>query len=179
MSHSQLPVLFCFFIFGYKEYNQPDFGTDHLVTSMCRVVSCVAGIACLLWPACSFGKTVSLCRASFCILRTNLPVIPGISCLPTFDSNPMMKRTSFLGVSSRRSCRSSENCSTSASLALWFEAQIWITVILNGLPWKQTEIILLFSRLHPSIAFGTLVDYEGYSISSKGFLPTVIDIMVI
>ena len=27
--------------------------------------------------------------------------------------------------------------------------------------------------------FQTLVDYEGYSISSKGFLPTVVDIMVI
>ena len=25
----------------------------------------------------------------------------------------------------------------------------------------------------------SLVDYEGYSISSKGFLPTVVDIMVI
>ena len=25
----------------------------------------------------------------------------------------------------------------------------------------------------------TFVDYEGYSISSKGFLPTIIDIMVI
>ena len=25
----------------------------------------------------------------------------------------------------------------------------------------------------------SLVDYDGYSISSKGFLPTVIDIMVI
>ena len=26
---------------------------------------------------------------------------------------------------------------------------------------------------------GSFVDYDGYSISSKGFLPTVIDIMVI
>ena len=33
-------------------------------------------------------------------------------------------------------------------------------------------------RLHPSTAFWTLVDYEGYSISSK-FLPTVVDTMVI
>ena len=33
-------------------------------------------------------------------------------------------------------------------------------------------------RLHPSTAFWTLVDYEGYSISSKGFLPTAVDIMV-
>ena len=31
----------------------------------------------------------------------------------------------------------------------------------------------------PSTAFQTLVDYDGYSISSKGFLPTVVDLMVI
>ena len=31
----------------------------------------------------------------------------------------------------------------------------------------------------PSTAFLTLVDYEGYSISSKGFLTSVVDIMVI
>ena len=30
----------------------------------------------------------------------------------------------------------------------------YVTVILNGLPCKQTEIILLFLRLHPSTAFG-------------------------
>ena len=30
-------------------------------------------------------------------------------------------------------------------------------MILNGLPWKQTEIILSFLRLHPSTAFWTLV----------------------
>ena len=51
--------------------------------------------------------------------------------------------------------------------------------MLNGLPWKQTEMILSFLRLHPSTAFQTLVDYEGSSISFMGFLPTVVDIMVI
>ena len=49
----------------------------------------------------------------------------------------------------------------------------------NGLPWKQTTIFLSFWRLPPSTAFQTLVDYEAFSISSKGFLPTVVDIMVI
>ena len=34
-------------------------------------------------------------------------------------------------------------------------------------------------RLQPSTAFQTLVDYEGHSISSKLFLPTVVDIIVI
>ena len=47
-------------------------------------------------------------------------------------------------------------------------------MILNSLPWKQTEIILSFLKLYPSNAFWTLfVDYEGYFISSKGFLPTI------
>ena len=52
-------------------------------------------------------------------------------------------------------------------------------MIMNGLPWKQTEIILSFLRLHPSTACQTFVDYDGYSFSFKGFLPTVVDIMVI
>ena len=91
----------------------------------------------------------------------------------------MTKRTSFFAVSSGTSCRFSNNCLTLVSLELPVGAQTWITVILNGLPWKRTEIILSFLRLHPSTAFCTLVDYEGYSISSKGFLPTVVDIMVI
>ena len=58
-------------------------------------------------------------------------------------------------------------------------AYTWITVILSGLLWKWTEIIVSFLRLHPSTAFRILVDHDGYSISSKGFLHAVVDIMVI
>ena len=43
-------------IFGCREYNQSDFGVDHLVMSMCRVFPCVFGRGCLLWPVHSFGK---------------------------------------------------------------------------------------------------------------------------
>ena len=57
--------------------------------------------------------------------------------------------------------------------------QALITMILNGLPWKQTEIILSFLRLHPSTVFHSFVDHDGHSISSEGFLPSVVDIMVI
>ena len=46
--------------------------------------------------------------ASFCTPRPNLPVTPGVSWLPTFAfQSPIRKRTSFLGVSYKRSCRSS------------------------------------------------------------------------
>ena len=128
----------------------------------------------------SWQNSVSHCPASFCTPRPNLPVTPGVSSLPTFAfQSPVMKRKSFLGVSYKRSCRSSQKCSTSASSVLLVGAQTWITVILNCLPWKRIEIILSFLRLHPSTAFQTLFQYDGYSISSKGFLITVVDIMVI
>ena len=48
---------------------------------------------------------ISLCPASFCTPRPNLPVTPGVSWLPTFAfQSPIMKRTSFLGVKSFQSC---------------------------------------------------------------------------
>ena len=56
----------------------------------------------------SWQNSVSLWPASFCTPRQNLPVTPGISWCPTFAfQSPIMKRTSFWGVSSGRSCRSS------------------------------------------------------------------------
>ena len=128
----------------------------------------------------SWQNSINLCPASFCTPKPNLPVTPGVSRLPTFAfQSPITKRTSFLGVSSRRSCRFSQNCSTLASSALLVRAQTWITMILNGLPWKRTEIVLSFLRLYPSTEFQSLVDHDGYSISSKRFLPTVVDIMAI
>ena len=38
----------------------------------------------LLWSVHSLGKTVSLCPASFCTPRPNLPVTPGVSWLSIF-----------------------------------------------------------------------------------------------
>ena len=148
--------------------------------SKCRLISCVVGRGYLLtsasswlnsfilfyfifivvvfaiyWHESAWLNSFSLCTASFCTPRPNLPATPGISWLPTFAfQSLMMKKTSFLGFISR-SYRSSWNCSTSASLALVVGAQTWITVILNALSWKWTEIILPFLRLHPSITFQT------------------------
>ena len=53
----------------------------------------------------SWQNSISLCPASFCFPRPNLPVTPGVSWLPTFAfQSPIMKRTSFGGVNSKRSC---------------------------------------------------------------------------
>ena len=93
----------------------------------------------------SWQNSISLCPVSFCALRPDLPVTPGISWLPSFAfQSPMMKRTSIFGVSSRRSCRSSQNPSTSASSALVVGTQGWIIVILNGLSWTNRDHSVIF-----------------------------------
>ena len=85
-------------------------------------------------------------------------ILTSCFCIPV----PNDEKNIIFGVSSRRSCRSSWNQSTSASLALVVGAQIQITVewlllnrllMLNGLRWKQTKIILSFLRLHPVLHF--------------------------
>ena len=77
--------------------------------STCRVFSCVVGRGCFLWPVCSLGKTL----LAFALLRFVIQgqtVTPGISWLPAFAfQSPIMKWTSFLGVSSRKICRSSSD----------------------------------------------------------------------
>ena len=104
------------------------FSVDHLVMSMCRVFSCVVGWGCLLWPVHSLGKLYSPLPCFILYSKAKFACYPGVSWLPTcaFQS-PLMKRTSFLGVSFKRSWRSSLNSSTSASALLSGHSL--------GLPW--------------------------------------------
>ena len=149
--------------------------------SMCRVFSCVVERGCLLWTVYTLGKTlISICPASFCAPRPNLPVNPGVSWLATFEfQSPIMKRTSFLGVSSKRS----------VGLHRTFQLQLlqhyWLGHRL-GLPWywmvclgNEQRSLCHFWDTSKYCILDSLVDYDGYSISSKGFLPAVVDIMVI
>ena len=54
----------------------------------------------------SWQNSISVCPASFCAPRLNSPVTPGDTWLPTFAfQSPIMKRRSFGGIHSRRSCR--------------------------------------------------------------------------
>ena len=126
----------------------------------------------------SWQSSVSLCPAPFCTPRANLSVTSGISWLPNLHSNPLWwKWYLCFAVSSQRS-RSSQDHSTSASLAsevghrlelLWY----WMACIGNG------PRSLSFLRLYQTTSFRTMVDKEGYSISSMGLVLPVVDIMVI
>ena len=126
--------------------------------SMYRVFSWVVGRGCCYEQCILLVKLYQPLPCFILYSKAKFAFIPGISWLPTFAfQSPLMKRTSFGGVSSKRSYRSSQSHSTSASSALLVRAKLGLTVILNGLPWKWTEIILSFLKLHPSTAFQTLL----------------------
>ena len=117
-----------------------------LMMSTCRVVSCIVGRVCLLWPVCSLGKTVSFCLASFYTPRPHLPVTPGYLltsnfCIPVpYDEKDIF--FFFLVLVLEGLVGLQRIIPSSASSALVVGAQTWITVMLNALSWKQTEIIL-------------------------------------
>ena len=54
-------------------------------------------------------------------------------------------------------------------------------MILNSLPFIEMnrDHFVVFEISPKYCISDSFVDYEGYSISSKGFLPTIVDIMVI
>ena len=164
--------------FGCKEYNQSGFGIDHLVISMCRVFSCVVGKGYLLGPMCSPDKTVSLCPASFCTPRPNLLVTPGTSWFPTFAFQyPMRKRTSLL-VLVLEGLVGPQNHSTSVSSNEWLGNRLgllWYSMVCLVDEQRSFCHFLDYTQV---LHFGFFVDYED-SISSKEFLPTVVDIRVI
>ena len=144
--------------------------------SLCRVISYVVRNRCLLWPVCSLGKTlVSLCPASFYIPRPNLPVTPGDSWLPTFVfQSPMIKRISFSWYYLYK------------VLYLFIEPFTLSFSTISGwginLHYCDIEWFALESNRDHCVILETAskfcildssVDYERYSISSKGFLRRV------
>ena len=87
----------------------------------------------LLYPFILYSKVKLACSSRY--------LLTSYICIPVpYDEKDIF----FFVVSFRSSIMSSQNHSTSTSLALLVRAQIWITVILNGLPWKRTVIICHF-----------------------------------
>ena len=154
--------------------------------SMCSLFVCCWKRMFAMTSAFSWQNSFSLCPASFCTPRPNLPVTPSISWLPTFAfQSPIMKRTSFffffflvlvledLGGLHR---------------TVWLFSFFGISGWGKDLDYCDVEWFALEMNWVHFVAFeiapkycisDSCVDCEGYFISSNGFLPTVVDIMVI
>ena len=93
--------------------------------------------------------------------------------------SPIMKRTSFGGVSSRRFVGLHRTVQLS-----FFSVTGWGRDLDNcDIEWLALEMNRdhsVISETAPKYCISdSFIDYDSYSISSKGFLPTVVDIMVI
>ena len=128
-------------------------------------------------------NSVSLCSPSCCTPRPTLPVTPGISLLPTFAfQSSRWKGHLFLflllvlvGLVGLHRTNSQlqllqHYCSGHRLVLLWY----WMVCLGNvQRPFCHFENALKFCILD------CFMYYVGYSISSKRFLPTVVDVMVI
>ena len=149
--------------------------------SMCRVISWVFGKGCLLWPACSLGKTL----LSFAMLHF---VLQGQTCLLfwvsldsllLYSSLLWWKGHHFLVLvlgSVAGLCRT--DCLQLIQYQL-VEASIWMTdVEWLALGTKQDHSVI-FEVVPKYCSLNSFFGFEDYFISSKEFLPIVVDIMVI
>ena len=153
--------------------------------SMCRVFSCVVGRGCLIWPLHSLGKTLLAfvlffffflySKAKFASYSMSL--LTSHFCIPV----PYNEEDIYLGVSSRRSCRSSWNqpfnfsffSITGQGIDLDYSDIEWFALA------KNRDHSVIFEISSKYWILDSFVDYDGCSISFKGFLTTVIDIIVI
>ena len=90
-----------------------------------------------------------------------------------------MERTSFWGVSSRRSCSLHRTVQLQLLQHYWSGHRLglldieWFALEMN----RDHSVIFEIASKH--CISSSFVDHDGYSISSKGFLLTVVDTMVI
>ena len=151
-------LVYSFSIFGCKEYNQFDFSIDHLVMSIYRLMSCFVGRGCFLWSVHSLCKTL----LAFALLHF---VLQGQTCLLfqvfldslLLHSSPLWWKEYNFWVLVLEGLVGLRRAIQLQLLWHYWLGHTWITVILNGLPWKGTEIILLCLRLHPHTAFWTIL----------------------
>ena len=137
ISDSQLLVLFLlilqsFSIFSCKEFYQSGFGIDHLVMFMCRVVSCVCYDQCVLLAI--------FCQPFICfILYSKAKLACYCRYFLTFYfciSVPYDEKDVFFERQFQKILQVFIELFNFSFLALVVGAQTWITVMLNGLPWK-------------------------------------------
>ena len=148
--------------------------------SMYRVFSCVVGRGCLLWPVHFLGKTLLV----FALLHS---VFQGQICLLLqvfldfllLHSSPLRWKGHLFGVLVLKGL-----VGLHRTIQLQLLQHYWSGHRLGLL---RYWMVCLGNRDHSvifEVAFkyrisDSLVDYDGYCISSKGFLPTVVDMMVI
>ena len=121
-----------------------------------------------------------LCPASFCTPRPNLRVTPGVSWLPTFASQSLIMKSKSFGVLILKGLIDFPRTVQLQLLQRYWWGHrlglLWYWMVCLG---NEQRSFCHFWDCIQILHIGLFFDHDGYSISSKGFLSIVVDIMVI
>ena len=148
---------------------------------MCKVFFCVVGRGCFLWLVCSLGKTLLAFALLHSVFQDQISCYPtcfltSYFCIPV----PYNEKDIFFLVLLLRGL-----VGLHRTIQLQLLQHYWLGHRL-GLLW--CEWFALEMNKDHSVVFeiaskycisDSFVAHDGYSISSKRFLPTVVDIMII
>ena len=148
---------------------------------MCRVFSCVVGRGCLLWPVHFLGKTVlffallhSAFQGQFCLL-----LLVFLDFLLLHSSPLLWKRHLFWVLV----LQGLVGLHKTVQLQLFSVTRWGIDLDNRDIEWFALEMnrdhSVIFEIASEYCISDSFVDHDGYFVYSKGFLPTVVDIMVI
>ena len=150
--------------------------------SMCRVFSCVVGRACLLWPVGSLGKTLLAfallhfeLQGQICLLLRYLLTfyfyIP-VPCDERWKGHLfwVLVLEGLVGLHRTVELQLLQHYSLRHRLEL-----LWYWMVCLG----SEHHSVIYETAPKDCISDSFVDYDGHTISSEGFLPTVVDIMVI
>ena len=149
--------------------------------SMCRVFSCVVGRECLLWPVHSLGRTLLTFALLCSVLEGQIFLLLQVFLdFLLLHSSPLWWEGHLLGLFILK-----DLIGFRKTIQLQLLQHYWSGHRLGLL---DIECFALETNREHSVVFeiaskycisDSFTDYDGYSISSKGFLPTLVDIMVI
>ena len=148
--------------------------------SMCRVFSCVVGKGCLYDQCILLAKLLAFALLHFVLQgQTYLLLQVCLEFLPVHSSSLSLKEHLF----SMLVLENLVGYHRTIQLQL-LQHYCWgIDLDYSDIEWLALEMhrdhSVIFETAPKYCISDSLVDYEGYSISLKGFLPTMVDLMVI
>ena len=150
--------------------------------STCTVISCAVGKGCCLWPVCSLDKTLLAlpCFILYCKAKLNLLLL-SISWLLTFafQSLMMKKDIFFLAFVLEGLVGLHRTIQIQLLQHRWLGHRLGLLLCWMVCLGNESRSLCHFWDCIQVLHFGPLCFCVGNSISFKGFLPTVVDIMAI
>ena len=115
--------------------------------SICRVFSCVVGRRCLLWPVCSFGKTLLVLALLYLVLQGQISLL--LQCQGTFNFKGSNMFSSLCAISQGLSVpyqflenRNEQSFIQFSELRSWEREPGWISFS-NSLQWLSSVTFYL------------------------------------